>query len=311
MLKKKIIFMGTPSFSIPILEMLIENYNVIAVVTQPDKEVGRKKEMVFSDVKEVALNSNIKIFQPLKIRNEYKDIIKLKPDIIVTCAYGQILPKEILNAPKYGCINVHASLLPKLRGGAPIHRALIDGYEETGITIMEMDEQMDTGDIITQKSIKILDTDNVGTLHNKLSHLGATLLNKTLPLIFEKKIKKIKQKKKDATYANLIKREDELIDFNQKAKDVFNKIRGLDPFPGAYAVFDDLIVKLFDVKLGNNKGKKVGEIIEIYDDGIGIATKDGEVIIKTIQFSGKRKMFVRNYLNGITKDQLLGKVFNK
>lgn len=311
MLKKKIIFMGTPSFSIPVLEMLIENYNVIAVVTQPDKEVGRKKEMVFSDVKEVALNSNIKIFQPIKIRNEYTDIIKLKPDIIVTCAYGQILPKEILNAPKYGCINVHASLLPKLRGGAPIHRALIDGYEETGITIMEMDEQMDTGDIITQKSIKILDTDNVGTLHNKLSHLGATLLNKTLPLILEKKVKKVKQKKKDATYANLIKREDELIDFNQKAKDVFNKIRGLDPFPGAYAVLDDLVVKLFDVKLGNNKGKKVGEIIKVYDDGIGIATKDGEVIVKTIQFSGKRKMFVRNYLNGITKDQLLGKVFNK
>ena len=189
----KVVFMGTPDFSVPVLEGLIENYQVIGVVTQPDRRVGRRQEVVFSPVKEVALKHQISLFQPEKIRSNYDDILALEPDIIITCAYGQIIPKEILEYPKYGCINVHASLLPKLRGGAPIHHAIIDGYDKTGITIMYMDEAMDSGDIISQRETKILDTDTVESLHDRLSRLGRELLMDTLPSILDGSAKRIKQ----------------------------------------------------------------------------------------------------------------------
>ena len=201
MLKElKVIFMGTPCFSLNILEALIKETNLIGVVTQPDKLVGRKKELEFPEVKKLALENNILIFQPRNIKEEYQEILALKPDIIITCAYGQILPREILENPKYGCINVHASLLPKLRGGAPIHHAIIDGYKETGITIMYMDIHMDTGDIIKEESIKIEDCDTYQTLHDKLSLLGAKLLIETLPDIINKKNQRIKQIESEATY---------------------------------------------------------------------------------------------------------------
>lgn len=308
---KKVIFMGTPSFSVRVLEALIECTNVIGVVTQPDKEVGRKKELTYSKVKECALANNIKVLQPVKIRKEYRKILDLKPDIIITCAYGQIIPNELLDYPKYGCINVHASLLPKLRGGAPIHHAIIDGYEETGITIMEMDEKMDHGDIITQESIVIDGNDTVGSLHDKLSALGAKLLIQTLPSIFNKKYKKEPQDESLVTFGYNITREDEFIDFNKPVREVFNRIRGLNPFPGAYALLDNEVVKLFDCEIGSLTCGKNGEIIRIYKDGIGIACSDGEIIIKEIQFSGKKKMNVRDYLNGVSKDMLVGKVFNE
>ena len=189
----KVVFMGTPLFSVPILEGLIDNYNVIAVVTQPDKPVGRGGKISISPIKEVAINNNIKVLQPIKIKEDYKDIISLKPDIIITAAYGQIIPKELLDYPKYGCINVHASLLPKLRGGAPIHHAIIDGYTKTGITIMYMDIGMDTGDIISTKEVDILDTDTMTSLHDKLKIIGRDLLLDTLPNIISGNIKRIKQ----------------------------------------------------------------------------------------------------------------------
>ena len=172
----RIVFMGTPDFSVPVLEALIKNYSVKAVVTQPDKLVGRNGKMSKTPVKIVAENNNIVVIQLNKVRNEYQDIIDLEPDLIVTCAYGQILPKELLDYPRYGCINVHASLLPKLRGGAPIHRAILNGYSKTGVTIMYMAPGMDDGDIITQKEVEILDTDTASTLHDKLSKLGSELL---------------------------------------------------------------------------------------------------------------------------------------
>ncbi len=308
---KKVIFMGTPGFSVRILEELIDNTNVIAVVTQPDKETGRKKELTYSKVKECALEHNIKVLQPIKVRKEYQEIIDLKPDIIITCAYGQIIPKELLNYPKYGCINVHASLLPKLRGGAPIHHAIIDGYHETGITIMEMDDKMDHGSIITRESIVIEDSDTVGSLHDKLSALGAKLLIETLPVIFSKKYQKEEQDETEVTYGYNVTREDEFIDFNKPVREVFNRIRGLNPFPGAYALLDNEVVKLFDCEIGTLNCGKNGEIIKIYKDGIGISCNDGEIIIKVIQFSGKKKMSVKDYLNGVSKDTLVGKVFNK
>ncbi len=311
MQKLRIVFMGTPSFSVPVLEGLIENYNVVGVVTQPDKKVGRKQEIVFSPVKQLALKNNIKVFQPIKIRTEYDNILKLKPDIIITCAYGQIIPLEILNYPKYGCINVHASLLPKLRGGAPIHKAIINGYKETGITIMYMDEKMDSGDIISQEKIKILDSYNTGILHDKLALIGKNLLLKTLPDIINGTINPIKQNENDVTYAWNIKREEEIIDFNKSTKEVFNQIRGLAPYPSSYSILDGKVIKVYESIIGNQKPKTPGEILKIYNCGIGVSTKDGEIILTKIKPFGKKLMNVKDYLNGLkNKEELIGKRFS-
>jgi len=307
----KIVFMGTPDFSVPVLEGLIENYNVIGVVTQPDKIVGRNSIPTPTKVKECALKYSIKVFQPEKIKIEYTEILNLNPDIIITCAYGQIIPKEILEYPKYGCINVHASLLPKLRGGAPIHHAIIDGYDKTGITIMYMDESMDTGDIISMEETIINDEDTVGSLHDRLSLMGRDLLLKTLPNILSGDIKRVKQNNSEATYAWNIKKEEEIINFNKTSREIFNQIRGLNPFPGAYSILDDKIMKIYESKIGNSGPKTPGEIINIYKDGIGISTLDGEIIITKIKPFGKKLMDVKDYLNGIKDKSILnGKRFD-
>lgn len=297
----KIVYMGTPDFSVGPLNKLIENnYNVVAVVTQPDKEFGRKKEIKFSDVKKYALEKNIKVIQPEKIRLDYKEILDLNPDIIITCAYGQIIPKELLDYPKFGCINIHASLLPKLRGGAPIHKAIIEGYKYTGITIMYMDEKMDSGDIIYQEKIEIKDDDNAGTLFDKLSDLGSKMIIDILPSIFNKTNSRIKQNEDDVTYAYNITRKEEKIDFNKNSRDVFNQIRGLNPWPVGYSIFKNKKVKIYSAKIGNSTKEGVpGEIINIYKDSIGIKTKDGEILIYELQFEGKKRIFVRDYLNGL------------
>lgn len=307
-----VIFMGTPEFSVNILNSLLSNTNVIAVVTKPDKLVGRKQELTESAVKQVALENKIKVIQPTKIREEYQSIIDLNPDIIITCAYGQFLPKEILDYPKYGCINVHSSLLPKLRGGAPIHKAIIDGYTTTGITIMYMGAKMDNGDIISQKSIEIDKTDNVATLHDKLSLLGAELLMETLPNIISGQVNRIVQNEEEVTFAYNITREDEHIDFNKTKIEVFNQIRGLNPWPVAYTTLDDEEIKIFEVIIGENlyNEKSNGEIVKLYKDGLGIKVSDGEIILKTIKPSGKKKMSVKDYINGFKeKNNLIGKVF--
>lgn len=308
----KVVYMGTPDFSVGPLENLIREYNVIAVVTQPDKEIGRKKEIKFSSVKECAIKNNIKVLQPEKIRNDYEEIINLNPDIIITCAYGQIIPKELLEFPKYGCINIHASLLPKLRGGAPIHKAIIDGYDKTGVTIMYMDEKMDSGDIIYQEEIEIEDTDNVGTLFNKLSNLGSDMIIKVLPDIISGNINRIKQNEDEVTYAYNITREEEHICFNKTTREVFNQIRGLNPWPVGYGVLDNKKVKIFESKIGDsNKKGNPGEIINVYKDALGVKTLDGEVLIISIQFEGKKRVFIKDYLNGIQdKNMLIGKIFN-
>lgn len=306
----KVVFMGTPEFSVPVLEGLIENCNVIGVVTQPDKKVGRKQEIKFSPIKEIALIHNIKVLQPEKIKIDYQEIIDLKPDIIITCAYGQIIPEELLNFPKYKCINVHASLLPKLRGGAPIHKSIIYGYEKTGITIMYMAKTMDSGDIITQSEIKIENHFNTGIIHDKLSIMGKELLLKMLPDIINNNIKPIKQNEEEVTFAYNISKEEEIIDFNKTTKEVFNQIRGLSPFPGAYSILDDKVIKIYESRIGSLKSKTPGEIISIYKDGIGISTKDGEIIIIQIKPFGKKLMSVKDYLNGIQEpEKLLGMRF--
>ena len=307
-----VVFMGTPEFSVPVLEGLIENYNVTLVVTQPDKPVGRGGNIKVSPIKEVALKHNIKIFQPSKIREDYQEILNVNPDIIITCAYGQIIPQELLETPKYKCINVHASLLPKLRGGAPIHHAIIDGYDKTGITIMYMDKDMDTGDIISSKEVIIDNDDTVSSLHDKLKIVGRDLLLKTLPDIISGNINPIKQDNSSATYGYNIKKEEEKIDFNKTKREIYNQIRGLNSFPGAYALLDNKRIKIWNSYITDKKysNKENGQIVSMYKDGFGVKVSDGEIVITEIQLEGKKRMQVSNYLNGINKDELIGKILD-
>ncbi len=304
---KKVIFMGTPDFAVPILEMLIENTKVVLVVTQPDKEVGRKKEIKYTPVKELAIKNNIEVFQPTKIKESYEYILTKKPDIIITCAYGQIIPNELIETPQYKAINVHASLLPKLRGGAPIHHAIIDGYEKTGITIMYMSSKMDAGDIISQKEIKIEEKDNVGVLHDKLSKIGTELLKETLPTIFENKNERIKQDENKVTFGYNITREEEKIDFNKTAKQVYNQIRGLNPFPLAYAILNGEETKIIEAKINDSTSGNTGQITNITKESIIVKCKDKSIEITKIKPFGKRIMEVKEYLNGVKKETLINK----
>lgn len=301
-----VIFMGTPEFSVPVLEYLIENTNVIMVVTQPDKEVGRHHEISYSPVKKVALEHNIEVYQPTKIRKEFEPVINKKADIIITCAYGQIIPEVILNSPRLGCINVHASLLPRLRGGAPLHHALIDGEEKTGITIMYMDKGMDTGDIISTKEYKIKDTDNVGTIHDTLSLMGRDLLKETLPKIIDGTNDRIPQNNDEATYAYNITREEEHVDFNRPSKEIYNQIRGLNPWPLAYVKINDVEVKLIDCYIGENESTlSPSTICELNKDSIGISTKDKTIYVTKVKPFGKKAMDAADYINGLQKEKVL------
>lgn len=309
--KLRIVFMGTPDFSVPVLEGLIENYKVIGVVTQPDKEVGRKHEIKFSPVKETAIKHQIPVFQPKSIKKEYQEIVNLKPDLIVTCAYGQMIPKILLDCPQYHAINVHASLLPKLRGGAPIHKAIINNYTRTGITIMYMVEKMDAGDILAQKETIIKNEDTAGSLHDRLSIMGRELLLETIPDLIEGKITPIPQNEEEVTYAWNITREEEKIDFTKRTIDIYNQIRGLNPCPGAYAILEGKIVKIYASRISESffTTKKDGEIGKIYEDGIGVSTRDGEIIITELQWEGKKKVKVKEFFHGFDGQKLLGKIF--
>lgn len=309
----KVVFMGTPEFSVPVLSMLIENTNVLLVVTQPDKAVGRGGKVSLSPIKELALKNNIEVFQPVKIRHDYERVLEVKPDIIITCAYGQIIPSAILDFPRFGCINVHASLLPKLRGGAPIHHAIMDGYMETGVTIMFMDKGMDTGDMIEKRALSITNFDNVGTLHDKLSVLGSELLKETLPNIIGGNITRTKQDDSLATYAYNIKKEEELLDFNDKAIDIFNKVRGLNPFPGSYLTINNKVLKIYEVtyELTNNYDNALNGTIVIYDrKHLGIKCMDGIIYLQQVKKEGKKCMDIASFING-EKENLKGLVVNE
>ena len=281
----KIIFMGTPEFSKVVLEEFIKRYKVRAVVSQPDYNRDRHGNVIYSPVKKLCMDNEILVLQPDKIRNHVDEILALEPDLIITCAYGQIIPKEILNYPKYGCINIHASLLPKYRGGAPIERAIMNGDKETGITIMYMNEGMDTGDMITSRSIPILDTDTNTTLRDKLSHLGAEMLLEVFPNILSGNITRTKQNDEEATYAFVIKREDERIDFNDTKRQIRNKVRALADKPGAYCMYKDKIWKIYDCYITDNYYPELfnGEFTNIYADGIGVKVSNGEIVITSLQ----------------------------
>lgn len=305
---KRVVFMGTPEFSVPVLEMLIEKCNVVLVVSQPDSFVGRKKELKFSAVKEVAVKNGIPVFQPNKIREDYNAVIDANPDIIITCAYGQIIPKILLDYPKYGAVNVHASLLPKYRGGSPIHRCIMNGDDKTGITIMYMAPGMDDGDIIAQSEISIDFCDNVGIVHDKLSVLGSEFLYEILPDIFSGNASRVKQDESLVSFAYNIKREEERLDFNDSVINVYNKIRGLYPFPGAYFMIDGEVIKVSDARISEELyDGEIGKIVSFFDDGFGVRCVDGVIVITRLKPAGKKEMSCRDYINGKRKENLLGK----
>lgn len=302
----RVVFMGTPDFAVPVLEKLILNTKVVLVVSQPDKCVGRKRELVPTPIKKKALEYNIPVFQPEKVKLDYEEIVLARPDIIITCAYGQIIPKVLLDLPRLGCINVHASLLPYLRGGAPLHHAIIDGYEETGVTIMYMDESMDTGDIISSVTYPLKDTDTVGTVHDNLMEMGANLLMETLPSIIKGTNKRIKQDNSKATYAYNISRSDEHLDFSGSGVLVERKVRGLNPWPLANTLFDDEEIKIISgyFVLGKSIPKKINVVTK---DSLGIGCSDGIYYVTALKPSGKKVMDIKSYLNGMDKDKLLAK----
>jgi len=306
----KIVFMGTPDFSVPVLQQIIKDgYEVIGVVTQPDRPVGRKKVLTPPPVKVEAVKHGIPVYQPEKIRQEEElaKILALKPDLIITAAFGQILPKKLLDAPKFGCINVHASLLPELRGGAPIHYAIIQGKKKTGVTIMYMVEKLDAGDILTSVEVPISENDNVGTLFEKLSTAGAELLSETLPLLLAGRLTPKPQNEAEATFATNIKREQEKIDWEKAGEEIYNHIRGLNPWPVAFTTMEGQVLKIWQSeKVAGLKGEP-GTILKIESDGFTVGTGN-ETAIKIIELqpSGKTKMQSEQFLRGAGSKITLG-----
>ncbi|GGI41693.1 methionyl-tRNA formyltransferase [Mammaliicoccus stepanovicii] len=298
----KIVFMGTPDFSTGILEMLIKAYDVIAVVTQPDRPVGRKKILTPPPVKKVALAHDIPVYQPEKLISspELDEIIKLEPDLIVTAAFGQILPKSLLETPKYKAVNVHASLLPKYRGGAPIHYAIMNGETKTGVTIMYMAEKLDAGNIISQAELEIEENDTVGDVFDRLAVLGTELLKDTLPAIFNGTNESMPQDETKVSFASNIKREDERVDWTKDAQSIHNHIRGLSPWPVAYTTMNDKNMKLWRSYIVSDVKGEPGEIVYTTKDAFVIATGsvDG-IAITDIQIAGKKRMNVQDYLSGL------------
>lgn len=299
----RIVFMGTPDFSVPVLRRLItDGYDVVGVVTQPDRPKGRKKTLTPPPVKVEAEKQNIPVLQPEKIRDnqELEKVLALKPDLVVTAAFGQILPNELLEAPKFGCINVHASLLPELRGGAPIHYSILQGKKKTGITIMYMVEKLDAGDILTQSEVSIEERDHVGTLHDKLSAAGADLLAETLPELLQGKLTPRKQNNAEATFASNIKREQEKIDWTKTGQEIYDHIRGLHPWPVAYTHLNNQVVKIWwGEKMPIKNVSVPGTVIGIDSNGFVVSTGDSTAIkITELQPSGKKKMSGEDFLRG-------------
>lgn len=294
--------MGTPAFSAPILRMLAEEgYDIVSVVTQPDRPVGRKKVLTATPVKEEALRLGLPVYQPEKLKNpeELQHVLDLSPDLIITAAFGQILPSEVLQAPKLGAINVHASLLPEYRGGAPIHQAIIDGKEETGVTIMYMVDRLDAGDIISQKAIPIKREDHTGSMFEKLSVVGMELLKETLPSIIEGTNPRTPQDEERVTYARNISREQERIDWSKSAEAIYNQVRGLHPWPVAFTTFNDQNMKIWWTEpAASLKSGRPGEVLELTDDAILVQTGEGVLAITDLQPAGKKRMSAADYLKG-------------
>lgn len=296
--------MGTPGFSVPILEALCESeYEVIAVVTQPDRPVGRKRVLTPTPVKEAAVARNIPVYQPEKLSGskELDKLIALKPDLIVTAAYGQFLPTKLLKAPVHRSINVHASLLPKYRGGAPVHYAIIDGEKETGISIMYMEKKMDAGAILAQRRIPIESNDDVASMFEKLSLLGRDLLMETLPALFAGEITPVEQEEEKVTFSPNIKPEEERIDWQKTATQIANQVRGMRPWPVAHAYLDGGRCKIWQAEaVEDRSASSPGTIVDFDKHAIYVACGEQTVLkITELQPAGKKRMSATNFINGV------------
>ena len=300
----KIVFMGTPDIAVPCLQKIIdEKYEILGVVTQPDKPKGRGKKLGMSPVKELVIENNIPVYQPVKARDkEFIDKIKsLNPDVIVVVAFGQILPKEILEIPKLGCINVHVSLLPKYRGAAPINWVIINGEEKTGVTTMYMDEGLDTGDMILKTEVNLDENITAGELHDKMMNIGAETLKETLRLIEEGNAPGEVQNHEEFSYAPIMNKSLGNIDFSKSAREIHNLVRGVNPWPSAYTTYNDVIMKVWKTKVLDEKSTKdVGTIIDVSKDGIKVSTIDNVLLIEEIQMPNKKRMLVGEYIKGNT-----------
>ena len=296
-----IVFMGTPDFSVESLKRLKEKHNVVAVVSQPDKPKGRGKKLVNTPVKQFALDNGIeKIYQPEKIKDEevIKILKNLDADLFVVVAYGQLLSEQVLNIPKYGCINVHGSLLPKYRGAAPIQWSIINGEEKTGVTIQYMEKGMDSGDMILKEEIIIEKTETYKTLYDKMSIVGAEALIKAIELIETGNVNAEKQNHDEATYAPMIYKEMGHINWNNSSKDIINLIRGINPIPMAYSIYKDEVFKISEVEEVSGYSGNIGEIVDVQKDGFIVKTKDSAIIIKEMQAKGGKRMKTSDYLRG-------------
>lgn len=303
--KLKVLFMGTPDFAVPTLEALCQSdFEVVGVVTQPDKPKGRGKNMQVTPVKECALKYNIPVYQPTRLKNEesVEELSKLDLDFVVVVAFGQILPKAVLDMPRYGCINVHSSLLPTYRGAAPIQWTIINGEKKTGITTMFMDEGLDTGDILLQEETVIDDDDTGGSLHDRLAQMGADLLLATLIKIKEGDIKRIKQDDSKSSYVGMLNKTHGLIDFDKSAIEIERLVRGLNPWPSAYTKLDGKGFKIWEAKVLDDEFKyhnaKNGEIVEVNKYNIVVKTGKGLLELYQIQLEGKKRMLVEDFLRG-------------
>ncbi|MGE4215153.1 MAG: methionyl-tRNA formyltransferase [Anaerotignaceae bacterium] len=302
----KVVFMGTPLFAVNSLEMLVEKHEVVAVVTQPDRPKGRGKKMVFPVVKEKALEHNIPVLQPENAKNSdfISELKKLEADIFVVAAYGQILTEEVLNIPKYGSVNVHGSLLPKYRGAGPIQWSVINGDKVTGVTIMHMAKGLDSGDMISKAVMEILDNDTYGTLSGRMADVGAKLLEKTLVEIENGTAKRETQNPDESTYAPMLSRETGHIDWSKTSREISCLVRGLDPQPGAYTIYNDEVLKVWKVEVLDKTytDNVCGEIVETNKRGFVVKTADTSVLVAVVQAKGGKVMNTDAYMRGHSVD---------
>ena len=319
----RIVFMGTPSFALPSLEKLLAHgHQVVGVVTQPDRPRGRGKNIQPPPLKEFALSRGLAIYQPLHVKEPgFLDVLaRLQPEVIIIVAFGQIIPPQIISLPSYGCINLHASLLPQYRGAAPIHRAIINGETKTGVTTMLINEKLDEGDILLQETIPIRKEDNAGTLHDRLAKQGADLLVKTLALLVQGKLKPQPQDHSRATFAPPLRREDEIIDWSKPARAIFNHTRGMDPWPGAKTTRDERTLKIYRVKINKPEinpelypltvlNPLPGQVLTASPEkGLLVQTGEGQVWIMELQAEGGKRLAIQEFLRGnpVSANQRLG-----
>jgi len=294
------VFMGTPDFATSTLEGLIEaGVNLVGVYTQPDRPKGRGKKLSPPPVKVVAEQQGIPVFQPQKLRapEAVASLRKLQPDLVVVVAYGQILPQSVLDIPRFGCINVHASLLPKYRGAAPINQAIVDGETETGITTMLMDAGLDTGDMLVKKSLAIGPDETAGQLHDRLALLGRETMAETLQQVLDSSLSPQKQNDEESTYAPMMKKEDGLIDWSLPASAAHNRVRGLEPWPGAFTHLDGQVLKIARTTLAQGNGEP-GTVLKADDNGVVVACGEGAIRIGALQLPGKKMTAAADFLRG-------------